>query len=154
MKLNILLKNRRFENFVKEFKFQGDIYIEKKVFSDEIGLCGTVDFTEIIDNKIVNIKDFKTNEKMPNDYSFGRRMNYPLENLWDSNLTKYSLQISIYLYLLSEKFNLKIGDDNCLFWINYKKQEVKKIPVQYMKTEVINMISHYISEKSDFEWDF
>lgn len=151
------IRKNKFTNLVREFskiKFQGKLYSELIVHDSNIGLSGTIDIAELIDDKILQIKDFKVVEKPITDYSFGQKMKPPLEYLWDSKLSRYSLQISIYLYLLSEKFNLQIGPDNCLFWVNLKKQNITKIPVKYMKEEVINMISYYMASKSNIEWEF
>lgn len=135
------------EKFAK-YKFQGQIFSECRVFSPDLGLCGTADFVQIINNKTLIIRDFKTNEKRPTDYSFGKKMKPPLEHLNDSKLQKYELQISIYLFLLSSEYNLHVGEGHCLYWIDRKKRNIEEIPITYRPKEVIEMIADWTYNKS------
>jgi hypothetical protein len=130
------------------FNFKGQLFSEVILFDDSLYISGTSDFVQIIDNKIIQVHDLKTNEKQPTDYSFGRKMKYPIEHLNDSKLMHYFLQISLYLYILSSKYNYEIGDNNFIFWANRKKNAITKIPVELKIQEIMDMIAHYTYQKS------
>lgn len=136
------------KKFKENFKFKGELFSEVMLYDLDIGICGTADLVQVIDNKIVQIHDFKTNEKPLSDYSFGKKMLKPLTHLNDSKLTKYFLQISMYLYILSSKYGYEIGENNYLFWLNRKKREFEKIPIQLKMDEVVDIISHWMYRKA------
>lgn len=136
------------EKFAKQYKFKGELFSECLLFDDEILISGTADIVQIIDNKMVQIHDFKLTEKKPSDYAFGKYMKYPIQHLPDSKLTKFSLQISLYLYILSSKYGYEIGPNNYIFWIDKKKNDAIKIPVQLRLNEVMDMIAFYTYQKS------
>lgn len=135
------------QTFIKEYTLNGQVFSETRVFSEELLISGTVDVLEVIDNKYLNVKDWKTNKKI-DDWSFGRKMKYPLEHLNDSKLQKYILQVQIYSYLLCSKYGYTPGNDNCIFWIDKKKREIKKYPVEIDYGNVLNMIADYTYKKS------
>lgn len=80
------------------------IYPEHLVYHQEAGLCGQSDLVYVIGNK-VHLGDYKTNKKIE-QYGFrdfhGRtaKMKAPLDHLDDCNFTHYSLQLSIYMYMI------------------------------------------------------
>ncbi len=145
------IRNNKFTDlvtkFTNQYSFKGQIFPEVRVYCPEVGICGTSDVVEIIDNKILNIKDWKSNKKI-DDWSYRRKMKYPVEYRNDSKLQKYSIQINIYSYLLCSKYGFTPGDDNCIFWIDQKKREITKIPVEINFHDIINMIGHYTYMKS------
>lgn len=142
-------KNKYTEIFKQfaQYKYKGKLFSEIRIWDADIGICGTADLLEVLDNKIV-IRDFKTNEKKPTDYSFGKNMKYPISHLPDSKLTKYELQISLYLYILASKYNYEIGEGNCIYWINRKKNIIEEMPVTLRMDEITAMIAHYLYLKS------
>lgn len=136
------------KHFSENFRFQGKLFPEVMLFDEDLLISGTCDVVQIIDNKIVQCHDFKSNEKPLSDFSFGRKMLPPVQYLNDSKLNLYFLQISLYLYLLSSKYGYEIGPNNFIFWLNRKKERFEPIPVQLKINEIINMIAHYSYEKS------
>lgn len=156
------IKKNKYSEIVKHFsqyKFQGKLFSEIRIWDADLGICGTADLLEVLSNKII-IRDFKSNEKKPTDYSFGKYMKYPISHLPDSKITKYELQISLYLYILSSKYGYEIGEGNCIYWINRKKNIIEEIPITLRLDEITSMIAHYIYqqtcptllEKSEPEW--
>ena len=144
-------KNKHTEaikNFSESFKFRGQIFPETRIHDELIGICGTADIVQIIDDKMVQIHDAKTNLKEPSHFAFGKRMKEPISHVADSKLNSYFLQISLYLYLLSSKYGYEIGENNFIFWLNRKKNQLEKIPVELKINEVISMISHYTFNKN------
>lgn len=150
IKNNKIKKNKNapiIQNFKENYKPSGEVFSESIIFDEDIGIAGCVDIIELHNNQIV-VKDFKSNAKKPTDYSFGKNMKYPISHLPDSKLTKYELQISLYLYLLSSKYNYEIGEGNCIYWINRKKNIIEEMPVTLRMDEITAMIAHYLYLKS------
>lgn len=150
--LNNKIRKNKVTDLVKYFRdnfgeFGGDIYPEVRAFSQEVGICGTTDVCQIIDNKVLNIFDWKSNKKI-DDWSFGKKMKYPLEHVNDSKLQRYTIQVQIYSYLLCSKYGYVPGNDNCIFWVDQKKRQITKIPINIDYSNVMNMFSFYLYNKS------
>lgn len=133
------------KKLVKQFskiKFKGKLYSEVRLFHVKYGVAGTTDLIEILKDGSINLFDIKTNaKKKMSSFSFGRKMLYPLNRTWDSVLDKYSIQLSVYGYMLEEAG----------WWVNsltilhadYDKQEIKEMPMENRRNDVINMLEHY-----------
>ena len=128
------------KKLTEEHPFKGKVYSEVVLFNDFI--CGTADIIEVIKDGTINIKDFKSNEKL-STYSFGKYMFPPLNHIPDGKVQRYELQINIYLYLLCSKYDFWPGIDNCIFWVKIDKGKVEKIPVPLRVKEVEDMIEFY-----------
>ena len=129
----------------KKIKFQGKLKAETILFSEEYGIAGTCDLIEYLDDELISIGDFKTNEKLTN-FSFNKqRLLPPISHLWDSKLQRYELQVSLYAFLLDEIYGYWINDLN-IFHINAKKRDINVYPVKYRRVEVQNLLNHYIGK--------
>ena len=128
-------------NFKDSYRFDGEIFAETGLLDRELGICGTADLIQVLDNNVIQVHDFKTNKKPLTDFSYGKKMLHPIEHLNDSKLNKYFLQISLYLYLLSSKYGYEIGKENYIFWLNRKKEQFERIPVELKMNEVFDMIA-------------
>ena len=73
-------------------------------------------------------------------------MKYPLTNIMDSNYYHYSLQLSLYAYMLQQKnpeFNIR-----SLTIVQIPKDgEPKEYPANYLKDEVERVIKHYAKQQ-------
>ena len=125
-------------------KFEGIIYPEVLVYSTDLMICGTADIVEFFpkSNELI-IKDWKTNENLYKKCY--NKLLYPLNYLKDDQITKYSLQLSTYAYLLELRGYTVRAKDLCIFWINPESRDVEQIPVKYMRADVIKMIDHYVN---------
>jgi ATP-dependent exoDNAse (exonuclease V) beta subunit len=106
-----------YENGVKyapEQKLENGIYPEHLVYLKSMGLIGQSDLVEVIDGK-VNITDYKTNKEIKEKgYTSWdgvvSKMQAPVNHLDDCNLNHYTLQLSIYMYMiLKHNPKLKAG---------------------------------------------
>lgn len=78
-------------------------------------------------------------------FSWGRKMLYPLNHIWDSTIDKYELQLSTYAFMLEEAG----------WWINeikiihvdQEKRVLREIPLQNRREDVIIMLEHYLENK-------
>lgn len=80
-------------------------YPEKIVWLNELRLCGTSDLVITTDDNIVNIDDYKTNKKLSYMSWSGEfrgipeYMNTPVSHLENCDMSKYGLQLSLYMYM-------------------------------------------------------
>jgi hypothetical protein len=140
------------------------VYPEHLVYLKSVGLCGQADVVEIVDGYI-NINDYKTNKEIKekgytNWEGITSKMFKPVNHLDDCNLMHYSLQLSIYAYIIKKhnpslkigkltiqhvKFK-QIGEDVNGYPINehYNGEpildEIKMYEVPYLKDEVNSLI--------------
>lgn len=136
------------KQFINDFKLRGQLFPECVLYDPALMIGGMADLVQIIDGKICQIQDYKCLEKRPTDYSFGKNMLYPINHMGDSKITKFTLQINFYLYILHSVYGYEIGDNNNIFWVNWKKDRIEKIPIELKFNEIVSMIAHYSYEKS------
>lgn len=98
-----------------EQRLDDGIYPEHLVYLKSAGICGQSDLVEIV-NGHVNIIDYKTNKEIKKE-SFkdwegvSEKMLDPVSHLDDCNFNHYSLQLSIYMYIIL-KHNPKLKPGN------------------------------------------
>lgn len=155
------------ENGIKlapDQKLTDGVYPEHLVYLKSVGLCGQADLVEVVDGYI-NINDYKTNKEIKekgytNWEGITSKMFKPINHLDDCNLIHYTLQLSIYAYIIKKhnpslkigkltiqhvKFK-QIGEDKNGYPINehYNGEpildEIKMYEVPYLKDEVNSLI--------------
>lgn len=126
------------------------IYIEKLIFDLYYKVAGQADRIEVINNTI-NIYDYKTSEKIVMrgfkswDGTY-KKMSPPLSHLEDCNFNHYSLQLSLYLYLLLRSNpEMKPGEMviEHLIMENGKVINTQDYPIDYLKKEVHTLLNHF-----------
>jgi hypothetical protein len=85
-------------------KLSDGVYPEHMVYLKSAGLCGQSDLVEVVDG-MVNITDYKTNKEIKvegftNWEGITTKMMKPVSHLDDCNLNHYSLQLSLYMYII------------------------------------------------------
>lgn len=85
-------------------KLQEGVYPEHMVYLESAGICGQVDKPEII-KVILNINDYKTNKTIQkkgfaNWEGITKKMLKPVQHLDDCTFNHYSLQLSLYAYII------------------------------------------------------
>lgn len=113
-----------------------------------LNLAGQIDML-IKDGNDIYILDYKTNAKGINDKAhfdkqrkMTKRMFFPINNLDDTTLTHYTLQLSTYAFMLQKvnpEFNIKMLK---LLHIDGNGVETE-IEVEYKKEEVMKMLAYY-----------
>lgn len=110
------------EDFVGRKKLATDIYRklsrryepianEFRIYDRELKLAGTVDFLawDRIDN-VLAIVDWKSSKKFSrNAWRPEELMRYPFDKYEDCNVNHYSLQLSLYKYIIERNTGLKVG---------------------------------------------
>lgn len=156
-----------------EQKLTDGIYPEHMVYLKSAGICGQSDLVEVVNGK-VNIIDYKTNkeiktESFKNWEGISEKLLAPLNHLDDCNYNHYSLQLSIYMYIiLKHNPKLKPGKiyiHHILFEEEGKDEfgypitkytgegdpmvkEVIPMEVPYLKDEVITIVN-WLHENRD-----
>lgn len=80
------------------------IYPEHMVYLRSAGICGQSDLVEVANGQVF-ITDYKTNkeiktESFKNWEGVSKKMHMPVSHLDDCNLNHYTLQLSIYMYMI------------------------------------------------------
>ena len=120
-------------------------------FDDYLKVAGQIDLL-IKDGNDIYIKDWKTNTKIDKESYFDRAtkkhqmMKFPLNNIQDCNFYHYTLQLSLYAYLLQKinpKFKIK-GLSIVHFDHNGAETEYQ---CDYLKEDVARLLLHYRREQ-------
>lgn len=89
---------------------------EWRIFHEESRLAGTLDFLALRPDRSVEIWDWKRSSKIVDSYGkviknsrFGEKGLHPVGHLDDTTYNHYALQVSIYRYILEEKYGLRIA---------------------------------------------
>jgi ATP-dependent exoDNAse (exonuclease V) beta subunit len=149
-----------------EQKLTDGIYPEHMVYLKSAGICGQSDLVEVYNNK-VDIIDYKTNKEIKTESfkdweGISKKMLFPVNHLDDCNFNHYSLQLSIYMYIiLKHNPKLQPGDiyiHHILFEEEGKDEygypitkyspegdpivkDVIPMKVPYLKDEVISIVN-------------
>ena len=80
------------------------IYPEHFCYLKSLGICGQSDLVEVRDNK-VHIIDYKSNKELTTSgykdwQGISKKLKHPVNHLEDCKLNVYTLQLSIYMYMI------------------------------------------------------
>jgi ATP-dependent exoDNAse (exonuclease V) beta subunit len=130
-----------------------DVYTEVRLFSEELQLAGTVDLLlQHRKEKTWHLVDYKTNKairKSSMDGSIGTKPATIL--LKDCNYEHYTLQLSVYQYMLERYYGIKVASRTLLHLRPSKTRVYPEgyipMPLDYYYAEVCSMISDRINLK-------
>lgn len=154
-------------------KLKDGVYPEHMVYLKSAGLCGQSDLVEVINGE-VHITDYKTNKEIKaegftNWEGVTQKMLHPVSHLDDCNLNHYTLQLSLYMYMiLKHNPKLKPGTlvihhimfeevdkdkfGNPITALDSNGEPIVKdvVPYElpYLKSEIINML-HWLEDNRD-----
>ncbi len=98
-----------------EQKLTEGVYPEHMVYLKTVGICGQVDYVEVVDN-FLNIDDYKTGKEIKTESyrnweGISKKMLPPLAHVEDCNIVHFGLQLSFYMYIiLKHNPQLKAGN--------------------------------------------
>lgn len=132
-----------FLNFYEESKENLiPIRSELCVGSSKLGICGMVDqlyYSNTLEGLV--IFDWKTNKKMSYKSKYQNTMLDPISHLPECEFSTYSLQLSLYKYIIELETSLEIKD--CfIVWFNEKNDTYKLIKCADYRKEIINMLNY------------
>jgi len=111
---------------------------EKIIFSEELGIAGTIElYAETPDG--ITLIDWKTNKRIDNKGYGGKKGLEPIEELEDCHLTKYTLQLSLYAYILEKYYDKKMHQ---LILVHLMEDKYEEYIVPYEK-EIIEKLLEY-----------
>ena len=118
-----------------------DVHSEVIVYSTELSIAGTVDILAK-DNVTgeYGIIDWKTSKKIETS-SYAQKMgtHSSTRHVMDCNFYHYSLQLSLYRYILEEFYGLKIRNQ---LIAHLKDDAVNAIVTPYMREEIVEMLKY------------
>jgi ATP-dependent exoDNAse (exonuclease V) beta subunit len=147
-------------------KLEPGVYPEHMVYLKSAGICGQSDLVEVYNSK-VDIIDYKTNKEIKTESfkdweGISKKMLFPVSHLDDCNFNHYSLQLSIYMYIIL-KHNPKLqAGDIYIHHVTFEEEgkdeygypitkyslegdpivkEVIPMKVPYLKDEVISIVN-------------
>jgi len=122
------------------------VYPELMLHFPEYGIAGTSDRVEIFEDKTFDLSDYKTDKSL--DFEsfkvFNRSKNRrepkmmfePVSHLEDCNGIHYSLQLSLYAYILEQRgYTLKSMWLEHAVFEDEKLVKVVRLPIKYLKKE-------------------
>lgn len=128
-----------FLQFTKEYTLH-PYRTEWRIFYEEYGIAGTLDFLEFHDNKFT-IYDWKRSEKLIVNGCVERENRYhktalePISHISDTTYCHYALQVSFYRYILEKKYNI-IANQGRLAVFHPSNGRHYVIDLPYLKDEV------------------
>lgn len=120
-------------------------------FDDYLKVAGQIDLI-IKDGNDIIIIDWKTNRKIDTESYYDRNtkkrqmMKFPLNNIQDCNFYHYTLQLSLYAYLL-EKINPKFKIKKLLIVHFDHDGNETEYTCDYLKDDITRMLLHYRREQ-------
>ena len=127
------------DNYVIKSEFE--IYSEVVVYSEELRLAGTIDLLLFDKNTgKYNILDWKTSKRISmTPYKKKKGTHSLTANINDCNFNHYSLQLSLYRYILETYYNIEVSEH---LIIHLMENDTKAYHTSYMKNEIISLINN------------
>lgn len=89
---------------------------EWKIYHEDYGIAGTLDFLERRPDGTFNIYDWKRSSKLVESTGriictsrFGKRGFKPVQHLEDCSYWHYALQLNVYSYILEQKYGIRVS---------------------------------------------
>lgn len=119
---------------------------EWRIFFEEHRIAGTLDFLAF-DNGQFKIFDWKRSTKIVDRTgqpvtcnSFGKTALAPLDHLPDTTYWHYALQVSVYRYILEQKYGIRVSEGYLgIFHPDNRRHHVAALP--YLRDEVITILA-------------
>lgn len=108
--------------------------------SEEYDIASAID--HIFINKLTGglvLVDYKTNSDIHKNERYAKLMKVPLNNLKDTTLVHYAIQLSIYKYIVEKYTNLQI-EEMFIVWFSENNENYEIIDVPYLEKEVKNIL--------------
>lgn len=123
------------------------IALELVVCLDSAGIAGMID--KLMWNskaQEIQIWDYKTNKEINTSSKFRKRMKFPVQWLDECEFVVYSLQLSLYKYIIESTTNIRIGD-MYLIWITEKNEKYEIFKCMDLREEIKIMIDYYVTQQ-------
>jgi hypothetical protein len=141
-------------DLIKQFnKFYNDyqhlLPIKKELVIGDINntrICGMLDML-VYNTKTdsYEIYDYKTNREIDFSSKFEKKYYEPISHLDVCEFNTYSLQLSLYQYIIEKYTPIKITG-TYVVWFNIKNESYKLIPLLNLTKEVESILQHYTEQ--------
>lgn len=119
---------------------------EWRIYLEEYGIAGTLDFLERTPDGTYNIYDWKRSRKLINRFGmveatspFRKTGLHPISHLPDCSYYHYALQVSVYRYILEQKYGINVNKMRLgVFHPSYSGYYIVDLP--YLRNEVISIL--------------
>ncbi len=131
-----IVEKRRIESVKKFWEDHNHLIpveAECKVYNVEYQLAGMIDLVCKDDSEKYYLVDYKTNSSIDPINKYGDYMLDPVSHLDSCNLNTYSLQLSLYKYMIEKLKGIKISG---LYLIHLKPKEYVQIECEYLGAEI------------------
>lgn len=118
---------------------------EKRIYSLEHGIAGTIDLLLVDSNGEAMLFDWKTNHSIDNKGFMGQKAKYPISDLDDCNYEKYRLQLSLYAYILETEYDLPIKG---LTLVHLTETKSNQIPMEYSKAYILSLLQYWYDKRT------
>jgi ATP-dependent exoDNAse (exonuclease V) beta subunit len=133
-------KAKSAEHYIRTELGECKIISEYKVFSELLGIAGTIDGFVMSEDNTISLLDWKTNEEITAK-SYHNGILPPTEDLEDSKLLRYTLQLNVYKYLLENYYDTIV--DN-MYIVHIADGNWSKIMVPDKQDIVKEMLVYYL----------
>ena len=135
------------KNWLEKYKSNSDfkVFSEIIIYSIDLSIAGTIDvIAEDKKTGLIDIIDWKTSKKIDFNSYQGKMGNHPItNNIMDCNFFHYSLQLSLYRYILERYYGLNIRNQMI---VHLTDDGSKVIDTPYMRTEIVKMVNLHSGE--------
>lgn len=147
------LEYQYFLRFQEDHKDFTAFRTEYLVYYEEYKISGSIDMVFLNpDGKTYSIYDWKRVKAIEYESSFGNQggLTECISHLPDTNCFHYSLQLSLYRYILERKYGM-IVTDLCLVVMHpdHPNKTYEKVHVQYLEKEVEDLLAYWKREYLD-----
>ena len=110
---------------------------------DDTRVCGMVDmFCYNERDDTYELLDFKTNKAIKDTNAYGEYLLRPLQHLHSCELNKYTLQLSLYQYIIEKYTALKVSARK-IIWLNSNNDSYRLFEVPYLQKDITNLLDSY-----------
>ncbi len=124
---------------------------EWRIYHEDYGVAGTLDFLERTPNGTFNIYDWKRSKKLvaPDGRIMAESPRkstglHPISHLPDTSYWHYALQLSIYRFILEERYGIRVSGMRLgVFHPTYATPWIVEVPYLHMEAlSVLNNVKH------------
>lgn len=138
---------------------------EQILHSDEYMIAGTADKVCCRtkgSQGVIDIGDFKTNEKGIEYFSkYDNFLNSPMDFLEDCTYNTYSIQLSLYAFMIEQTHKRKIGRLFIVYIPHDNPLNYRIIPVPYLRWECMRLLEYFkediineLGNKEEVEYEY
>jgi len=142
------MKSKQGVEWLRNYAVKSDfkIYPEAILYSKELKLAGTIDLLLLDKNtNQYSIMDWKTSRRIDSKAFRNKKGTHPAtSNIDDCNFNHYSLQLSLYRYILETYYDLNVSEQ---IIIHLEEDGCTGYHAPYMKGHVLNMLKYNLNEE-------